>query len=142
MKVDREDAEGTAIALIAGAIVVGLIVVIGIVGWVAGWWFKEQNTTREDKLYDKSYGRQEALKDQIVSNIGTVNDISADVADPSSTPAQVGQFTAQRKSIVITICRDASKLNDTNPMPDDVTSWVHKNCMAGTINPQSEYNIK
>jgi hypothetical protein len=141
---DNSPTRQAGVAIAVGLVVVGVIALIGFVGWLAGWWFRSENVQREDKVYDESYGRQEALKANIVKNIGTVNDITVDLTalDETTDAEQVAAFRAQRRAIVVSICVDANKLNERNPMPSDTEAWLEENCEFGNIKPRSEFNVR
>ncbi len=136
-----ETAKGMAwVAWVVGFLFV-LGLVVGVIGWQVGWWFKVEDKLREDKLYDMSYGRQEALKADITKNIGEVFKITTQISQVGDDPAVTKPLEAQRLRVVSMICETAEKVNPTNPLKADQTAFVHDNCTAGAVNPSSTYNV-
>lgn len=125
----------------AGLIVLALILTAGIVlgGWAAGWWLREENTQRNDRMYDTSYGRQQALKTQITSNITLVFTITTQI-EQAGADVELGQsLQAQRLHVVGLVCADAVKINPSNPLTGDQAVFVAANCAAGAVSPSSVY---
>lgn len=125
---------GTGLVMTILAVVILGGIVLG--GWAAGWWFKEQNTQRQDQVYDQSYGRQQALKDNITKNIALVNEITVQIAQ---SPDAADVLSAQRKSVVGMVCADAVKISKSNPLDPEQGKFVDDNCEAGAISPTSIY---
>lgn len=125
----------TGVGMLILAVAVIGAVVLG--GWAAGWWFKTENTQRNDQMYDQSYGRQQALKSNVTKNIALVYEITAQI--DTSGPDMTAALTAQRKATVGMVCADAAKVNERTPLDRDQAKFVDDNCTAGVVDPQSIY---
>lgn len=121
------------IMMVMAVVVIGAIV---LGGWLAGWWFKAENTKREGQVYDQSYGRQQALRDNVGKNIALVYEITAQM---DASPDTTDTLRAQRKATVGMVCSDAAKLNDTTLLDKDQIKFVDDNCSAGVVSPTSIY---
>lgn len=126
---------GTGVVMLVLAAVVLGGVVLG--GWAAGWWFKEQDTQRQDQVYDQSYGRQQALKSNITKNIALVNEITVQITSADPETGEV--LKAQRKATVSMVCGDAVKVNEQGTFDPAQREFVDDNCEAGAISSTSIY---
>ncbi len=135
----RAGVRGASGGLLALALVVVIIGGVVLLGWQVGWWFTTQNTQRQDQVYDQSYGRQNALKDQISHNVALVNDITVQLARAGSDVAITAPLAAQRHSVVNQVCVDAARVTT---LPPELFAFVHDNCASGAINPSSTYYVK
>jgi uncharacterized membrane protein YhiD involved in acid resistance len=119
--------------LILAVVVIGALV---LGGWAAGWWFKTENTQRNDQMYDKSYGRQQALRGQVVKNIGLVYEITAQIG--TADPATADALAAQRKATV-GWCAPTPPRSTPATFAPGQSKFVDDNCTAGVIDPTSIY---
>jgi len=119
--------------------ILGLALIAAIVlgGWQAGWWFKTQNTNREARLYQHQYGRQTALRDEVSRKLGSITDLTAQLADPSLGPDQVAALGAQRLAIGRVVCQDAEQINKVTDLPPDQQQFVSLNCTNGDVSLSS-----
>jgi hypothetical protein len=134
----RTASKGFAQGVVMLALGLALLGGIVFVGWRVGWWFKTQDTQRQDQMYDQSYGRQTALKDQVTKNVALVLAITGQISQ--GDPADTAPLQAQRKAVVSMVCADAARINPTNPLTGDQAAFVAANCLAGSISPSSPYN--
>jgi hypothetical protein len=120
-----------------GGVVLVALVVVG--GWQAGWWFHGQNVNRTSRLYQHSYGRQTALRDDISTKLGTVADITVQLGDTSISAGQRAALKAQRLAVVRIVCQDAEQVNTVTDLPPDQQTFVGANCTGGDVSTGSEY---
>ncbi len=66
---------------IAGGIIAMLLV--SLVGWQVGWWFKAENTKRQVNIDNLNKGTQTAWHDEVVKTIADY-----DLVDPANTAAR------------------------------------------------------
>lgn len=99
----------------AGALVLGLfIIVVLIVGlFFGGWWLKEYGVNRNAEILQDTYGRQNALIEQILDDIGE--------AEGNIPPNQ-------RIAVVDQICDSAAKLTSTIALPYNAQQFIQENC--------------
>ncbi len=119
--------------------ILGLALIAAIVlgGWQAGWWFKTQNTNRTARLYQHQYGRQTALRDEVSRKLGSITDLTAQLADPSLDSGQAAALTAQRLAIGRVVCQDAEQINKVTDLPPDQQQFVSLNCSNGDVSLSS-----
>jgi hypothetical protein len=96
---------------VIGAVIVSVAVLIGL--FFLGWWVKEFATNRNAEILQDSYGRQNALVEQIL------NDISEAEGD---IPAN------QRIAIVDVICDAEAKLTGSIELPIRAQTFINKEC--------------
>ena len=136
----RDSPMGEAATLVIGCIVtVALVVLVTLVGWQAGWWFRAQDTNRQAQLDKQGAGYQIPLQIQIGDEIGDVTHLNTQLA-ANTDPNVIGPMAADRKAIVIRICRQAAQVNPSTPLSGDQAQFVDANCYAGSIAAQSPYN--
>ncbi len=109
------------------------------VGWRVGWWFRTENTQREDQLYDNSYGRQSALKDQVTKNVALVFAITVQIEQAHDDPASQAALAAQREAVGQQVCADAVRINPSNYLRGPQALFVETNCDGGSLKPSSAY---
>jgi len=125
-------------ALAAGLALLVLALILGLVGWLAGWWFKAQNTERQAQVNESSYGRQESLRTEVGKNIGVVFDITSQIQlAPDDTARQV--LSAQRLNTVSMVCRDAAKIDDKSSLDPEQLDFIDMNCVGAAVAQTSEY---
>lgn len=97
---------------VVGAIVAAVLICVG--GWFLYWHLRQSATQRTGEILQDTYGRQNALVEQILDDYRDVN-------DPTLPPAQVRAITTQ-------LCDSAAKLNGTITLPLDVAAYITKEC--------------
>ncbi len=110
---------GPALMTSLAILTIGLI--LTLVGWSAGWWFKAHDVNRQNDIYQHSYGTQQADIDAMQRAIGAIPS-AADKAQANADAQEACSYAAQ-----ITI------------MPPGDKSWVAANCLAGAVAPGSQY---
>lgn len=98
-----------------GAVILGLILVgVLVVGlFFGGWWIKEYGVNRNAQIYQDGYGRQNALVEQILDDIGEAE---------GNIPAN------QRVAVIDGICDSAAKLTGTIQLPYSAQRFIQENC--------------
>lgn len=96
--------------------VVSLLILAGIVvgGYQLDWWLRGQEVNRTARINQDSYGRQNALVEQVLDDIKD--------AETPGIPA------GQRVAIVAQICDSAAKLTGAIPLPPTAQLFVTKEC--------------
>lgn len=102
--------KSTAATIGALAVVVGL----AVGGWFLYWTLHRSGVNREAEIQQGTYGRQNALVEQIIDDIVEAQD--------DALPAN------QRAAIVDRICDSAAKLNHSIDLPAGVDEFLHKEC--------------
>jgi hypothetical protein len=123
------------VCLLAAALLAGLIVG----GWQAGWWFSNQNNSRQAHMIRNGYANQQTLREQITTQIGNVDSETVQVAQAAGDQAEVSALESQRIATVNIACQDASQITG-DPLPAQQAQWVSANCLAGVIRPGSRYD--
>jgi hypothetical protein len=101
-------------ATTAGIILSVLLVLSIVVGlFFLGFAIKEYSTNRNAQILQDTYGRQNALVEQILDDIGEAE---------GNIPAN------QRVAIIDGICDSAAKLTDTIQLPFNAQQFVQENC--------------
>lgn len=96
---------------------VGLAVVaICVVGYLGYWWLRGNSTTREAQVQQNTYGRQNALVEQVLD----------DIRDAET----VGIPPAQRVAIVDQVCDAAAKLTGSIALPAHAAAFIAQECPA------------
>ena len=98
-----------------GAVILGLILVgVLVVGlFLGGWWLKEYGVNRNAQILQDTYGRQNALVEQILDDIAEAE---------GNIPAN------QRVAIVDLVCDSAAKLTSTIELPFSAQQFIQENC--------------
>ena len=91
-----------------------LIVLLAIGGWQLGWWLKDETVNRNAEILQDSFGRQNALVEQILDDV-------REVEAGNVPPNQVIAITSQ-------ICDSAAKLTGTIQLPQSAASFVAREC--------------
>jgi VCBS repeat-containing protein len=116
---------------------VGALVLLGILiwgGWQAGWWFSNQNATRQNQQIQNGASNQETLRAQITDKIATVEQITVQIAAASKATAPA--LKAQRAAVADLACGDAAQITGV-PLRSQQATWVAQNCLNGSVSPQS-----
>lgn len=122
---------GVFALIVIGALILG--------GWQAGWWFSNQNATREAHQIRNGYSNQQTLREQITQQIGNVDAETVQITQAAGDPAEVSALKAQRIATVNITCQDAAEVTG-DPLPSAQGSWATRNCLAGVIRPGSQYD--
>ena len=96
---------------IIGVMLLGIIVVGG---WQLGWWLKSETVNRNAVILQDSYGRQNALVEQVLDDV-------REVEAGNLPPQQVIAITSQ-------ICDSAAKLTGSIQLPPSAASFVARAC--------------
>jgi hypothetical protein len=91
--------------------VLSLAVIIGL--FFLGWWIKEYAVNRNAEIRQDSYGRQNALVEQILDDIAE--------AESNIPPAQ-------RVAIIDGICDSEAKLTGSIELPTNAQRFIQENC--------------
>jgi hypothetical protein len=118
---------GTAVAVAALA----TAVVLG--GWQAGWWFTQQNTTRQAHVVQNSYNTQEGYLTALGNDVSQIDKLVA--AEPGAPNA--AQIHVEILGIGSQACETALLLTGSVLVPVQVKAWIRANCMAGAVSPGS-----
>ncbi len=93
---------------------IALVVLIAVGGWQGGWWLQKASTDRNARIQQDTYGRQNALVEQILD----------DIKDAET----VGIPPAQRKAIVGQVCDSAAKLTGSIQLSTNAQAFVAREC--------------
>jgi hypothetical protein len=96
---------------VIGAVVLAVTVSVGL--FFLGWWIKEYSTNRNAEILQDTYGRQNALVEQILDDIAE--------AEGNIPPAQ-------RAAVIDGICDSAAKLTGSITLPFNAQSFIQENC--------------
>jgi hypothetical protein len=101
-------------ATTAGVIAATVLFVGIVVGlFFLGWWIKEYSTNRNAEILQDTYGRQNALVEQILDDIKEAE---------GNIPAN------QRIAIIDQICDSAAKLTGSIQLPYTTQQFLQENC--------------
>lgn len=99
---------------VASIILVTIVSVAVIIGlFLGGWWLKEYAVNRNAEINQDTFGRQNALIEQILDDIGE--------AEGNIPPNQ-------RIAIIDGVCDSAAKLTGTIELPFNAQRFVQENC--------------
>lgn len=99
----------------AGVLLAVTLVIVAIVGIYLGfWWLRHDTTDRGARVQQRTYGRQNALVEQILDDIRE--------ADAPATPPQ------QRAAIIDIVCDSYDKLTGSIQLPPHAQSFIIKEC--------------
>lgn len=101
---------GKVASVVLGVILVGILVV-GL--FFGGWWIKEYGVNRNAQIFQDGYGRQNALVEQILDDIGEAE---------GNIPAN------QRVAVIDGICDSAAKLTGSIQLPYNAQRFIQENC--------------
>lgn len=101
---------------IALTILVVLLLVVGLAvgGWQLGWWLREESVQRSAEIRQTTFGRQNALVEQILDDIREAQ--QANIPD------------AQRIAVVNIICDSAAKLTGSIELPAHANEFIQQEC--------------
>lgn len=102
----------TAVAIGVGALTLTAGLAVG--GYQLHWWLRDQSVNRTAEINQDSYGRQNALVEQILDDV-------KEAQDPA-IPA------AQRIAIVDQICNSATKLTGVIALPQNALTLIAQEC--------------
>lgn len=135
----RETGRWFGPALIVGLAVLALALILGLVGWQAGWWFAAHNATRQAEITQNGYSNQTTLRQQVTAKLADVATITTQIAATKDS-GEVAALKAQRAAIAGIACSDAAQITGT-PLPADQAAWVASNCSAGSVSPSSSLYV-
>jgi len=96
---------------VIGAIVLAMALFVGL--FFLGWWINEYAVNRNAEIRQDSYGRQNALVEQILDDIAE--------AEGNIPPNQ-------RAAIVDGICDSEAKLTGSIELPLNAQQFIRENC--------------
>lgn len=134
-QVYRETGRWFGPALVVGLAVLAVALVLGLVGWQAGWWFAARDATRQAEVTQNGYSNQTTLRQQINSKLADVTTITTQIAT-ANDPGEVAALKAQRAAIANIACSDAAQIAGV-PLPAGQAQWVTANCSDGSVSPSS-----
>ncbi len=111
MRRDKGSAAANTLAVLL-AIVLIAAVIVG--GYQLGWWLKKDAVNRNAKINQDTYGRQNALVEQILDDIKD--------AETAGIPPQ------QRVAIIGQICDSANKLTGSIQLTGNAANFVAREC--------------
>lgn len=135
-QVYRETGRWFGPALVVGLAVLGLALILGLVGWQAGWWFAARDATRQAEVTQNGYSNQTTLRQQVTSKLADVTGITSQIDAPGVTGQQAADLKAQRMAIASAVCGDAAQITGV-PLPAQQAQWVSVNCSDGSVSPGS-----
>ena len=101
--------------VIYGILAFLLILGLTVAGWQAGWWFTNQNATREAHMIRNGYSNQQTLREQITAQIANTDTLSTQIA-ASKDRNLTSALKAQRMAIAGIACQDAAGVTG-DPLP-------------------------
>lgn len=108
-----------------------LLAVLVVGGWQAGWWFSNQNISRQFSQTVHSQQYQQALVDQMGQHLANIRGIAVTRSGiPADSPEQV-TLRAQELGELSGFCAEAGRLTSQNPATPALMKIVHANCSAG-----------
>ena len=113
----------------------GLIAALILGGWRAGWWFAGQDINRATKIIQQSNSNQTALVQQLDTQIANVATATVQMDGVAKDSQQYADLHAQRLGFARLACSNAAQV--TIAMPSSQVTWIHRNCLDGTLNPAS-----
>jgi hypothetical protein len=126
------------VGLFIAALIAGLVVG----GWQAGWWFSNQNATRNYQQTQNGTSNQDTLRAQITQ--GYVNltqeDVQIAAAQAQYNPSLTGQLKVEASSQAGDICQLGEQVTGV-PLPANQAAWLNTNCNTGVLTPTSKYYI-
>lgn len=102
----------TVIGGVVAALVLVVVIVIG--GYQLGWWLKGNAVNRNAVIQQDSYGRQNALIEQVYNGIKE--------AETPAIPA------GQRTAIISQVCDAAGKLTGSIQLTTSAAAFVQREC--------------
>lgn len=119
------------------------VIVIGVItfaGWQAGWWFSNQNASREAHQIRSGYSNQQTLREQITTQIANVGAFAVQIDQAAGDQQEIGDLWSQRVSVANIACQDIDEVTG-DPLPADQAAWGRANCQEGSISPASPYAL-
>ncbi len=99
----------------ASVIVISFVCIALSVGiYLGSWWLREDSTDRNAQILQNTYGRQNALVEQILDDIEEANEPNI----PDS----------QREALVDIVCDSYSKLTGSIQLPRYASSFIAQEC--------------
>ena len=132
----RETGRWFGPVLVVGLAVLAIGLILGLVGWQAGWWFAAHNATRQYQLTQNGTSNQDTLRAQITAQLANVTTITTQIAEAGNDPAEVTALKDQRMAVAGIACSDAAQITGV-PLPAQQAQWVSVNCSDGTVSPGS-----
>ena len=134
-QVYRETGRWFGPALVVGLAVLALALILGLVGWRAGWWFAAQNATRQYQVTQNGTSNQETLRAQVTAKLADVANVTSQIAATKDS-GEVAALKDQRAAIAGIVCSDAAQITGV-PLPAGQAAWVKSNCSDGSVSPGS-----
>ncbi len=102
-----------------------LVVVITVGGYLGGWWLNENAVNRQGRINNKSFARQNALREDALDKKRTALDI--DVQLTQATPEQSQALRAQRVAVISQFCDDVAQMTGAQ-IPDTIATFANQEC--------------
>lgn len=109
------------------AVIGVLLLVVGLSfgGWELYWGLKSSSVNHNAQLYQQSYGAQTAYVEELHGLIVQLDTIDVQIADPTTTRAEVSALEAQKAAMITQAC--GLEQGITNPPPDEA-AFAASNC--------------
>jgi hypothetical protein len=91
-----------------------LVAVVCVAAYLGVWWLTRDTTDRNARVQQRTYGRQNALVEQILDDIRD--------AETPGIPAP------QRVAIVDQVCDSAAKLTGSIQLPTNAANFIAQEC--------------
>jgi hypothetical protein len=99
--------------------IIGTVIAVAaicVAAYLGIWWLRHDTTDRGARVQQRTYGRQNALVEQILDDI-------RDAETPGIPPAQ-------RVAIIDQVCDSAAKLTGSIQLPAHAANFVAQECPA------------
>lgn len=124
---------GLFLALVTAGIVLG--------GWSAGWWFSNQNATRQFQQTQNGTSNQDSLRAQVTSDFQLLAQEDRQAIADKGNASLVGQDKVESAATALKLCQAGTQLSTAVPLPADQAAWFGVNCQDGAISTSSKYFI-
>jgi len=127
----REGAKTTLLVIVAFIALLAVISGVVIGGWEAGWWFRQQDTTRTTDMIRHSVSAQNSYVDDVENSLTQLKALGVQLDDPNLDPAQKPGLEGEKTAIINQTCIVARKI-DPSEMQPDIAQFLATDC---TVTP-------